>query len=79
MEYCDFGVAREGGGTAAVVVTRPDGTTRALFFTDGRFESADTSQANGYPEYGASREADLNLIRVGAERYEIPEVVVFGD
>jgi hypothetical protein len=78
MGQCDFGVAREGGGTATVVVTRPDGMTRALFFIDGEFNSADTSQADGYPEYGATREADLNMIRVGAERYEVPDAVIFG-
>jgi hypothetical protein len=75
---CKFGVAREGGGTATVVVTRTDGTKRALFFADGGFLSADTSQADGYPEYSATREADLNFIRVGVERYEIPDAVIFG-
>jgi len=75
---CEFGVAREGGGSATVIVTRPDGIKRALFFVEGDFLSADTSQADGYPEYSATKEADLNFIRVGAERYEIPDAVIFG-
>ena len=78
MTQCDFGVSREGGGTATVVVTRPDGTTRAIFFIDGKANSADTSQADGYPEFSTGREGDLNRIRVGGERYEIPDAVIFG-
>jgi len=78
MGPCDFAVARGPGGEATVVVTRFDGTTRALFFEGGAFFSADTSQADGYPASGATKEADLFIIRVGDERYEIPEAVVFG-
>jgi uncharacterized protein YraI len=78
MGQCDFGVARGGGGDATVVVTRPDGTTRALFFARGAFLSADTSQADGYPPAGATRQGDLNLISVGEERYEIPDAVILG-
>ncbi|MXN64097.1 SH3 domain-containing protein [Stappia sp. GBMRC 2046] len=78
MGQCDFGVARGAGGSASVVVTRPDGTKRALFFENGRFLSADTSQADGYPETSAAKESDLNMIRVGNERYEVPDAVIFG-
>jgi hypothetical protein len=78
MTQCDFGVSREASGTATVVVTRPDGTTRALFFIDGKANSADTSQADGYPEFSSGREDDLNRVRVGSERYEIPDAVIFG-
>ncbi|MCT8972607.1 SH3 domain-containing protein [Microbaculum marinisediminis] len=78
MAQCDFGVARSGGGDATVVVTRPDGTRRALFFARGRFVSADTSQADGYPAVGSEKQSDLNRISVGDERYEIPDAVIFG-
>jgi Bacterial SH3 domain len=78
MGQCDFGVARAGGGDATVVVTRPDGTTRAIFFGNGKAIGADTSQADGYPEFSAERESDLNLIRIGDERYEIPDAVALG-
>jgi hypothetical protein len=78
MGQCRFGVARAGGGYATVVVTHPDGRTRAIFFRMGIPVGADTSQADGYPKFTASKEADLNLVRVGAERYEIPEAVVLG-
>ncbi|MEX5729147.1 heat shock protein HslJ [Rhodovulum iodosum] len=75
---CEFGVARDGAGSATVIVIRPDGRQRALFFQDGELLGADTSQADGYPEYGATREADLTFVRVGDERYEIPDAVIFG-
>jgi uncharacterized protein YraI len=75
---CGFGVARDGGGTATVVVTRPDGRKRALFFQNGAFIAADTSQADGYPQYSATRAAGVYTIRVGDERYEVFDAVVFG-
>ncbi len=78
MSQCEFGVARAGGGYATVVVTRPDGRTRALFFRMNRAIGADTSEADGYPEFKATREGDLHVIRVGHERYEVPDAVVLG-
>jgi len=78
MQPCGFGVARAGGGYATVVVSRPDGRKRAIFFTMGRPIGADTSQADGYPAFHADRQADLHRIRVGDERYEIRDAVVLG-
>jgi len=79
MGQCDFGVTRAGGGTATVTVTLPDGRKRAIFFNKGKAISADTSQADGYPKISSNKESDLYFIRVGDERFEIPEVVIFGD
>lgn len=78
MGQCEFGVARAGGGYATVVIKHPDGFLRAIFFRMGRPIGADTSQADGYPEFRATRERDLYLIRVGEERYEIVDAVVLG-
>lgn len=78
MMQCEFGVARAGGGYATVVVEKPDGRSRAIFFRMGKPIGADTSQADGYPEFRATRESVLNLIRIGDERYEIPDAVVLG-
>lgn len=75
---CPFGVSRSGGGYATVLITKPDGSTRAIFFRLGLPTGANTSQAEGYPEFNASRSADLNFIRVGQERYEIPDAVIYG-
>lgn len=79
LGQCESGVARAGGGYATVVVKKPDGRTRAIFFRMGKPIGADTSQADGYPEFRATKEGDVYLIRVGNERYEIPDVVILGD
>ena len=78
MTQCEFGVARAGGGYATVIIKRPDGRKRALFFSMGRLVGADTSQADGYPEIQSSKQGDLHQIRVGSERYEIPDAVILG-
>jgi hypothetical protein len=78
MATCAMGVARDDGGSATVVVTKPDGVERILFFKDGAFLYSDTSQAGGGFESSATRESDLTLIRVDDERYEIPDAVIFG-
>jgi hypothetical protein len=74
---CPAGVKRQGGGTAEVTVTKPDGRTRTIFFQNGRAVSADVSQAD-YGKFSATRQGDLNIIRIGQERYEIPDALPFG-
>ena len=78
MMQCQFGVARAGGGYATVVIQKPDGRTRAIFFRMGKPIGADTSQADDYLEFRATKENDLHLIRIGNECYEIPDAAVFG-
>jgi len=78
VKECQFGVARAGGGYATVVITKPDGRKRAIFFRMGKALGADTSQADGYPEFRSSKESDWNLIHVGDEFYKIPDAVIFG-
>jgi len=75
---CEYGVARAGGGYATVVIKRSTNQTRAIYFRMGKPIGADTSQADGYPEFLATKESDLHLIRVGNERYEIPDAVILG-
>ena len=60
------------------MIKKPDGSTRAIFFRMGKPIGADTSEADGYHEFRATKEYDLHLIRVGNERYEIPDAVVLG-
>lgn len=79
MGQCPMGVARDGGGSATVVVTRPDGRKRAIFFDKGKAVSADLSQADGNMNFRATKSAaGIYLIDAGNERYEFPESVVFG-
>ncbi len=74
---CPFGVTRQGNGSGIVTVTKPDGRTRNIFFENGRATGYDASQADP-GEFGASKESDLNIIRIGPERYEIPDAVIYG-
>jgi hypothetical protein len=78
MGQCDFGVKRSGNGNATVVITQSDGRKRTIFFSNGRATGADISQADGAGAFSVQREGDLNMIRVGDERYEIPDAAVTG-
>ncbi len=78
MQQCQAAVARDGGGTATVVVTRPDGRSRFIFFEKGKAVSADLSQADGNMNFRATKRGDVYQIEAGNERYEIVEAMVFG-
>jgi hypothetical protein len=74
---CPFGVTRRGNGSADVTVKKPDGRNRVIFFEKGKATGADTSQADP-GKFSATKESDLFIIRIGKERYEVPDAVVFG-
>jgi hypothetical protein len=74
---CAFGVNREGNGNAMVTVTLVDGRKRVIFFEKGLAIGYDQSQADS-GGFKAKKEADLNIIHIGEERYEIPDAVVLG-
>jgi hypothetical protein len=78
MGECEFGVARAGGGYATVVIRKPDGRTRVIFFRMGRAVGAHVSESEGRLAFSATRDVDLYRIRVGDERYEIIDAIVFG-
>jgi len=78
MRQCQAAVARDPGGTATIVVTRPDGRKRFIFFENGNPVSADLSQADGNMEFRASKGGDVYFIEAGDERYEIVEAFIFG-
>ncbi|MGR4889485.1 hypothetical protein ACIPPQ_00510 [Sphingopyxis sp. LARHCG72] len=79
---CRFGVVRSGDGSATVTIFWPGGGQRAIFFdTAGKPIGFDANQADGSAkaQIRSRRDSDLNLISIGTERYEIPDVVVVGD
>ncbi len=78
MGQCQMGVARAGGGFATVVVTHPDGTKRALYFSNGVAIGADTSEADYSGPFAATRGKASFVIKVGKERYEIIDAIIFG-
>jgi hypothetical protein len=74
---CPFGVIRKGNGNGTVTVTKPDGRKRTIFFQTGKATGYDQSQADR-GTFSASKQGDLAIIRIGQERYEIPDAVIFG-
>jgi hypothetical protein len=74
---CPFGVMRKGQGSGMVTVTRPDGRQRVIFFEQGRATGYDQSQADK-GGFSATRQGDTTTVRIGEERYEIPDAVVSG-
>lgn len=74
---CAFGVKREGNGSGIVTVTKPDGRTRSIFFENGNAKGADVSEADP-GDFKAKKQGDLSIVRIGKERYEIPDAVIFG-
>ena len=55
-----------------------DAAARTFFFRIGKPIGADTSDADYSVNFRVTKETDLNLIRIGSERYEIPDAVVLG-
>lgn len=74
---CSYGVIREGNGSGMVIITKPDGNTRTIFFENGKATGYDQSQADK-GEFSSTKESDLFIINIGQERYEILEAVIFG-
>lgn len=76
-EECNFGVIRQGNGGGVVRITKPDGRIRNIFFENGEAVGYDKSEADP-GEFRVSKQADLYLITIGEEYYQIPEAVIFG-
>jgi hypothetical protein len=78
-QQCQAGVARDGGGTATIVVTRRDGRTRTIYFEKGKATGADLSQADGNMDFRATMSKErIYKIQAGDELYEIVDSFVFG-
>ena len=75
---CGAMVARV-DGSAAVVVTFPNGFARTLTFSDGEFLRGNATMS------GVGTDTDWRLsdgiyhVRVDDQRFELPEALVFGD
>nr|WP_321467490.1 hypothetical protein [uncultured Desulfobulbus sp.] len=62
---------------ALVTITKVDGSRRVIFFKKGRAIGYDQGQTDT-GKFKAEQKADLNVIHIGDERYEIPDAVVHG-
>ncbi len=73
MRHCDFGVVRAGAGNAGVWIALGDGAERHVLFEKGVPVATNSADDLSFEKTG-----DLFHVRVGGERYEIPEAVVYG-
>jgi hypothetical protein len=78
MGACRFGVVREGNGNGRITVFWPDGGNRVIFFEDNTPMRYDESEADAGARMTVGHEADLYHIRIGNQRFEIPEAVMTG-
>jgi len=73
MQQCPFGVVREGPGNAGLWLALGDGIERQILFEGGAPVATNSADNMSFEKAG-----DLFLIRVGDERFEVPEAVVTG-
>jgi hypothetical protein len=78
---CKFGVVHHSDRSTTVVVYWPDGATRAIFFGIHGRVIGTAASASDQPVPGDTltrKNAGINLISVGNERYEIEDSVLSG-
>ena len=71
---CQFAVNRQAEGKAQATVTWPDGATRVIFFENNVAVRSDNAGAS----FSAEKKAGNSMVRVGEERYEIPDTAIAG-
>ena len=77
LETCDVAVARA-VGSAAVVVTFPNGFARILSFADRQFLRGNATMSGVGTDTDWSLVAGMYSIRVDDQRFELPEALVVG-
>lgn len=78
MTQCKFGVIRKGNGNGSVTVFWADGGNRVIFFENGTPNRYDQSQADGGAKMTVSKSSDLYTVKIGDQRFEIPDAVMTG-
>jgi hypothetical protein len=78
MGKCSAEVARGSGRDATVVVTFPNGFARSLYFVHGELVSASSTMSGSGSDTEWRLENGQHVIRVDDQRYELPEILVFG-
>ncbi len=78
MTNCQFGVIRNGIGKSSLTVFWLDGGSRVILFEGGKPTSYDESEADAGAKMTVVRNADLFMVKIGGQRFEIPEAVISG-
>lgn len=73
-ESCDAGVIRRGrDGTASVVMTGKNKLVRRILFVGGKPTASDAAEA-----MTATKQGDVTQVKIGEERYDIPDAFLTG-
>ena len=75
---CNARVARA-GGSAAVVVTFPNGFRRMLMFSEKRFLRGNPTMSGVGTDTDWQQSGDIYIVRVDDQRFELPRALVDGD
>jgi hypothetical protein len=78
MGSCRFGVRRERRGSGWIKVFWPDGGNRVIFYENHTPMRYDQAEADGGARMTVRRQVDLFMVRIGEQRFEIPEAVMTG-
>lgn len=78
MGACKFGVERNGPGKAVVTIFWQDAGNRVIFFEGNKPVRFDKSQADGDVGMTYKMNADLFIVTIGDQRFEIPDAVING-
>ena len=78
LETCDAAVARA-DGSAAVVVTFPNGFARTLTFSNGTFLRGNATMSGVGTDTDWHHTDAVHRIRVDDQRFELPDALVFGE
>lgn len=77
-EQCDFGLARDGAHSAALVIYKPDGAAPLLSFVEGGFSSA-TEDGNAIAGITETVNDGMIQLSFAGERYEVPLAMIASD
>jgi predicted small secreted protein len=71
---CQFAVSRTAANQAQANVTWADGTSRVIFFENGAAVRSDNTGA----AFSSEKSAGNIIVRIGGERYDIPDAAIAG-
>ncbi len=75
---CSATIARA-DGSAAVIVTFPNGFARTLTFSDGEFLRGNATMSGVGTDTDWHLDGGIYHVRVDDQRFELPKALVFGD
>lgn len=78
VDICDYGIARDGGGTAVMVIYRPDGSERVLHFAEGDLVFAEVQSDQDAGVIDSRVQNDMIAVTLADEYFEVPQRLLLG-